>query len=103
MHVFIIVGSTEILLRSSAQGLSTSKMLGQRFGGDGDFFGVAYNGDKAIHACGCGERPLAEMKGKEVCSVVRVLLSLYIQYCILVCICITVMCVCVYVYTCLYI
>jgi cholesterol oxidase len=59
-------GSTEILLRSKARGLAVSVMAGQRFGGDGDFFGVAYNGDNPIHACGCGERPLKEMDGKEV-------------------------------------
>lgn len=60
------VGSTEIMLRSKAKGLAVSSLAGQRFGGDGDFFGIAYNGDKPAHGIGCGERPLVDMKGKEV-------------------------------------
>lgn len=39
------LNSTEILLRSSAHGLSLSPALGTRFSGNGDFFGLAYNGD----------------------------------------------------------
>ncbi len=59
-------GSTEIMLRSKAKGLAASAITGQRFGGDGDFFGVAYNGDNPLHSCGRGDHPLADMKGKEV-------------------------------------
>ncbi|MEI9973764.1 MAG: hypothetical protein WDO73_17950 [Ignavibacteriota bacterium] len=36
------LNSTEILLRSEAQGLSVSPVLGTRFSGNGDFFGLAY-------------------------------------------------------------
>jgi cholesterol oxidase len=38
------LNSTEILLRSEANGLSVSPALGTKFNGNGDFFGVAYNG-----------------------------------------------------------
>ena len=36
---------TEILLRSEMHGLSVSPALGTKFNGNGDFFGLAYNGD----------------------------------------------------------
>jgi cholesterol oxidase len=39
------LNSTEILLRSAMHGLSVSPALGTRFNGNGDFFGLAYNGD----------------------------------------------------------
>ena len=39
------LNSTEILLRSEMHGLSVSPVLGTRFSGNGDFFGLAYNGD----------------------------------------------------------
>lgn len=39
------LNSTEILLRSENQGLSVSPALGTKFSGNGDFFGLAYNGD----------------------------------------------------------
>ena len=39
------LNSTEILLRSEMHGLSVSPALGTRFSGNGDFFGLAYNGD----------------------------------------------------------
>jgi cholesterol oxidase len=39
------LNTTEILLRSEARGLSVSPALGTRFNGNGDFFGLAYNGD----------------------------------------------------------
>jgi hypothetical protein len=39
------LNSTEILLRSEANGLSVSPALGTKFSGNGDFFGLAYNGD----------------------------------------------------------
>ncbi|HTS66103.1 MAG TPA: GMC family oxidoreductase [Candidatus Acidoferrales bacterium] len=38
------VNSTEILLRSEMHGLSVSPALGTKFNGNGDFFGLAYNG-----------------------------------------------------------
>src|SRR6202007_2681601 len=39
------LNTTEILLRSEAHGLSVSPALGTKFSGNGDFFGLAYNGD----------------------------------------------------------
>ena len=39
------LNSTEILLRSEMHGLPVSPALGTRFSGNGDFFGLAYNGD----------------------------------------------------------
>ncbi|HEY2384935.1 MAG TPA: GMC oxidoreductase, partial [Terriglobia bacterium] len=38
------LNSTGILLRSQAHGLSLSPALGTKFSGNGDFFGMAYNG-----------------------------------------------------------
>jgi len=38
------LNSTEILLRSEMHGLSVSPALGTKFNGNGDFFGLAYNG-----------------------------------------------------------
>lgn len=49
------INSTEILLRSAnKQGLSLSPMAGQRFGGNGDFFGLSYNGDSPCGVLGFG-------------------------------------------------
>jgi cholesterol oxidase len=50
------LGSTEILLRSAEVGLSVSRLLGQRFTGNGDVIGFSYNGDKPIHAFGMGTK-----------------------------------------------
>ena len=47
-QVVISAGSlntTEILLRSEANGLSVSPVLGTKFSGNGDFFGLSYNSD----------------------------------------------------------
>ena len=38
------LNSTEILLRSEMHGLAVSPALGTKFSGNGDFFGLAYNG-----------------------------------------------------------
>jgi cholesterol oxidase len=48
------LGSTEILLRSAAQGLPLSARLGERFTGNGDFLGFAYNCDQPVHGVGFG-------------------------------------------------
>ena len=50
------LGSTEILLRSQAQGLPLSNQLGQRFTGNGDVLGFGYNTDQVINAVGFGNR-----------------------------------------------
>jgi cholesterol oxidase len=46
------LNSTEILLRSEHKGLSVSPALGTRFNGNGDFFGLAYNGDYQTNVLG---------------------------------------------------
>lgn len=51
------VGSTEILLRSAAHGLSTSECLGDAFNGNGDYLGLAYNTDFRCDVMGFGNHP----------------------------------------------
>ncbi|MBI3797519.1 MAG: GMC family oxidoreductase, partial [Deltaproteobacteria bacterium] len=48
------LGSTEILLRSGAAGLSLSDQLGQRFTGNGDVLAFGYNNDETINGIGFG-------------------------------------------------
>ncbi|MBB5428423.1 cholesterol oxidase [Paraburkholderia sp. JPY158] len=49
------IGSTALLLRSRAAGLSTSEMLGQHFTGNGDVLAFAYNTKDTINGVGWGE------------------------------------------------
>jgi cholesterol oxidase len=51
------LGSTEILLRSGARGLSLSRSVGRRFSGNADVLGFAYNCDVRIDGVGNGARP----------------------------------------------
>lgn len=51
------LGSTEILLRSKALGLSLSDTVGQHFTGNGDVLGFGYNTDQIIEGIGFGARP----------------------------------------------
>jgi len=48
------LGSTEIMLRSRERGLPLPDAVGTRFSGNGDFFGIAYNGDKQTDIMGFG-------------------------------------------------
>ena len=50
-------GTTEILLRSKAAGLSLSDQIGNHFSGNGDMIGFSYNGDIDINMVGFGSRP----------------------------------------------
>lgn len=50
------LGSTEILLRSKAAGLSASDRTGFRFTGNGDALGFSYNTDETINGVGYGDR-----------------------------------------------
>jgi cholesterol oxidase len=50
------INTTEILLRSQAAGLELAPALGTAFGGNGDFFGLAYNGDFRTNVLGFGNR-----------------------------------------------
>ena len=51
------LGSTEILLRSRAQGLGVSEMLGTHFSGNGDVVGFSYDGSDPVHGVGHGANP----------------------------------------------
>jgi len=53
------LGSTEILLRSQAQGLAFSKWLGSRFTSNGDVIAMAYNNDVPVNGIGVGNPPKA--------------------------------------------
>ncbi len=53
------LGSTEILLRSAANGLPVSSAVGQRFTGNGDVLAFAYNNDVEINGIGFGHPPQA--------------------------------------------
>ena len=55
------LGSTEILLRSKAQGLPVSDVLGQRFTGNGDVLGFSYNGSMTVNGMGFGHRKPGEI------------------------------------------
>jgi cholesterol oxidase len=48
------LGSTQILLRSRAQGLSMSSALGTRFSGNGDLIALGYNGSVQTNVMGFG-------------------------------------------------
>ncbi len=61
------LGSTEILLRSRERGLSTSSQLGQRFTGNGDVLGFAYNTTDPIHGIGFGDHPPGELANVGPC------------------------------------
>ena len=54
------LGSSEILLRSKERGLSLSDRVGERFTGNGDVLGFAYNNDTPVNAIGFGSRPAEE-------------------------------------------
>jgi len=56
------LGSTEILLRSKAEGLSLSGRVGDFFSGNGDVGGGAYNADVEIRSIGFGVRNPDHMK-----------------------------------------
>jgi len=55
------LGSTEIMLRSRANGLTTSDKLGQHMTGNGDVLAFGYNGDRTINGIGTGHRDPATM------------------------------------------
>ena len=51
------LGTTKVLLRSEAHGLSLSPRLGSGFTGNGDFFGLSYNSDFQTNVLGFGNDP----------------------------------------------
>lgn len=54
------LGSTEILLRSAAQGLALSPRLGEGFSANGDALAIGYNNDIPVNGVGVGHPPKAE-------------------------------------------
>jgi len=64
------LGSTEILLRSAAQGLPLSNALGARFSGNGDMIAVTYNAEEPINAIGLGTRCVEGREPVGPCSTV---------------------------------
>jgi cholesterol oxidase len=53
------LGSTEILLRSKAKGLSLSDQVGHHFSGNGDMLAFTYDSNQAINGIGFGAQPVA--------------------------------------------
>lgn len=55
------LGSTELLLRSKAHGLPLSGQVGERFTGNGDVLGFAYDTDHTINGVGWGQHRSGEI------------------------------------------
>ena len=55
------LGSTEILLRSRAEGLAVSDQVGERFTGNGDVLAFAFNNDVPVNGVGVGAPPVADI------------------------------------------
>lgn len=62
------LGSSEILLRSAQHGLSLSSQVGQRFSGNGDMIGFAYNNDCEINGVGRGAAVAGDATPPGPCS-----------------------------------
>lgn len=56
------LGSTEILLRSKAKGLSLSNQVGQHFTGNGDVIGFGYNTNTKVNGIGFGNKNIGEVE-----------------------------------------
>jgi cholesterol oxidase len=55
------LGSTEILLRSKAEGLTLSHWVGSRFTSNGDAIALAYNNDIEVNGIGVGDPPKGQV------------------------------------------
>lgn len=55
------LGSTEILLRSKARGVALSAQVGERFTGNGDVLGFAYDTNQVINGVGWGHHRAGEI------------------------------------------
>ena len=53
-----VMGSTDILFRSRAEGLAVSPRLGSSFSGNGDVLAFAYGTDEPVNGIGLGRTPL---------------------------------------------
>lgn len=56
------LGSTEILLRSAAEGLPLSPRLGHRFSANADAIAIGYNNDVPVNGVGVGHPPKAPVE-----------------------------------------
>jgi cholesterol oxidase len=56
------LGSTEILLRSAAEGLALSPRLGEQFSANADAIAIGYNNDVPVNNVGVGHPPVAEVE-----------------------------------------
>jgi cholesterol oxidase len=70
------LGTPKILLRSRDEGLPVSSEVGKRFGGNGDFFGLAYNSNQITDILGWGNHlndPIAKVvrAGPSIVGLVR--------------------------------
>jgi cholesterol oxidase len=66
------LGSTEVLLRSAANGLPLSSALGSRFSGNGDMIGLTFNAEGPIGGVGLGTHSVAGREPVGPCSMVFV-------------------------------
>ena len=66
------LGSTEVLLRSAAQGLPLSSALGTRFSGNGDMIAITYNAEEPINSIGLGARSVEGREPVGPCSTVLI-------------------------------
>ncbi len=68
------LGSTEILLRSQAAGLSLSGMVGKSFTGNGDVLAFGYNNDERINGVGAGQyiEDMAEPVGPCITGIIDI-------------------------------
>ena len=64
------LGSTEILLRSKASGLPMSNIVGERFSGNGDVLGFAYNTKDTVDGIGYGDKEVASPVGPCITSII---------------------------------
>jgi cholesterol oxidase len=64
------LGSTEILLRSKANGLTTSDRVGERFSGNGDVLGFGTDTTRVINGIGWGRRSGREPVGPTITGVI---------------------------------
>ena len=62
------LGSSEILLRSAQRGLPLSTRVGQKFSGNGDMIGFAYNNDCEINGIGRGAAASTDATPPGPCS-----------------------------------
>ncbi|MGA7341368.1 MAG: GMC oxidoreductase, partial [Terracidiphilus sp.] len=66
------LGSTELLLRSAANGLPLSSALGTRFSGNGDMIGLTFNAQEPVSGVGLGSRGIKGRDPVGPCSAVSI-------------------------------